>query len=76
MKVTFSTTKPTESGNYFLRSKGWMRQVYVERGQKTSSWFDFPFDFGLFVKFTNSYGNTETIPIEWIYGEWSEKIEF
>lgn len=53
-----------------------MEKVYVGQTMKTSSWFDFPFNFGLSVLFSNRYGDTQNVPIEWVNGEWSEKIEF
>lgn len=76
MKILFSKDKPKESGHYFLKSGNFMEKVYVGQSMKTSSWFDFPFNYGLSVQFKNGYGNTENVPLEWIYGEWSEKIEF
>ncbi len=76
MTIEFFKERPKESGYYFLKSGSFMEKVYVEQTMKTSSWFGFPFNFGLSVRFSNCYKNTETVPIEWIYGEWSEKIEF
>lgn len=77
MKIEFSNNKPVKEGFYLLKYKNGVDKYYVGRQLTTSSQFDMPFNYGLSVIMENKIlGTTEHIPVEWIQGQWSEKLEF
>lgn len=71
IKPTFSEEKPTTEGYYFHKSSiSNIKMIYVGRKQKTSSKFGLPFNYGLSITFDG-----EDIPLGWVCGEFSEKID-